>query len=246
VKNAIVLITNYNYIQNTMYLLGAIKKYGKWDKDIVLIENGFKCPNGFWKIASKVVSIDEENYNWAKVNIFREEIIRKFDRILYLDQDCLIYGPIQPIFEQPGDFLSDDDTKLVRADFLEESAEGQPMNDFCRLEKEINVNVEAFCSGIIRFDSKIIPSDFIKKLIELREKYKYINNLNNIPDGMAEQSILNIWFCERWVQFERACFILRKKEDTIITHHTKFYAPWTDRKYRPYYDENLLYFKENL
>jgi alpha-N-acetylglucosamine transferase len=227
-----------------MYLLGAIKKYGEWDGDIVVIENGFKCPKGFWKVASKVVSIDEENYNWAKVNIFREEIIRGYDRILYLDQDCIIHLPIQPIFEQQGDFISDTDTKLVREDFLEETAEGQPINDFCRLEKEINMNAEAFCSGIMMFDSKIIPVDFIKKLVELREQYKYINNLNGIEGGMAEQSILNIWFCEKWFQFKRACFVGRKREDTIISHCTKWYAPWKDRKYQNYYNECLQHFKE--
>jgi hypothetical protein len=242
-RNCIITVTDENYLEQTQYLIGAVRKYGKWKGDFLVIPNGLSFPDGF--VNSAIIPFTVmQNYNWAKINIFHNDILSKYDRVLYLDQDCIINLPIQPIFEQSGDFLSDDDTKLVRGDFREEIEDGHPANDFIALQQECNVDAEAFCSGIMRFDTKIIPKDFIKKITALREKYKYINNLNNIPGGMAEQSILNIWFCEKWQQFERACFVGRKKENTILTHHTSWYAPWkTNRKY---YEECLKYYREAL
>jgi alpha-N-acetylglucosamine transferase len=242
-KTCVIIYTDINYVEHTKYILGAIRKYGKWDGDIILIQNGFSSPDGFWGKKTIIYSVPQQAIYWAKINIFKKEFTGIYDRVLYLDQDCIIYLPIQPLFEQPGDFLSDDDTKLVRQDF-KEIDDGIVMPEFEELKTHINVNAVAFCSGIMRFNPKILPNNFNALLFEMREKYKNINYHNGITEGMSDQAILNIWFCEQWKQFDRACYIGRRKENTILAHCTSWHAPWVEN--RKVYDECVKYFEEVL
>ena len=246
-KFAVALVTDKNYIEQTKYIIGAIRKFGKWTHDIVLICNDLG--EGLRTFIEKDVILAHTkptNYNWAKVNVFDKTITGMYDRVLYLDQDCVIFKSIIGLFYQDGVFLADDDTKKVREDFMEKNDMGMFHQDFVKLQNIINVNSKAFCSGIMRFSPRMIGDDILKQLEKLREEYKYINNLNGIPDGMAEQSILNIYFCEKWQMFKQACFWLRKRPDTILTHNTSWYAPWKIPQLKERYQECIRYFEEEM
>lgn len=252
-NNLIVSICDANYVEQTKYLFGALRRWGNWSGDFCLVCNGLpeKIVSMFIgkKILVDVLNV-AQNYNWAKVNVF-DLPFTIYDRVLYLDQDMVVYGDVNKIFEQEGAFLSDSDSKLVRNEF-----ECGP-EIFEEMEKEYNCGETAFCAGLFRYDKSIVPGNMVSQLENIREKYKSINKLNGIKDGMADQPILNLFFAGRWQQFNNACYIgCREKrvsegDDIVLCHTTAWMAPWVKEssysgRLKGVYQQGIEFFEREM
>jgi lipopolysaccharide biosynthesis glycosyltransferase len=227
-------------------LIGALRSTGEWSEDIILIACGMDDATYKLFRSKGVIVYDNEFFtpNWAKLlnnGIFRKEIICAYDKVLYTDQDITIYGKIDELFEQDGDFLSDDDSKTLRNEFIGE----------LKADEGYNLDSPAFCCGVMRYDTAKIPETIIDDLESLRVQYAYINGFMEKKTEWIDQSILNLYFSEKWSQLERESFILKKKPDTILCHCTSFYAPWNwlgglGTHLKSEYENGISYFNEAL
>jgi len=244
-KKAIITITNPAYVEHTKYMFGAARKTGKWMGDLVLVANGLteEATNDFVRHGIIVHKIPSENYNWAKIRIFTPKICKQYARLLYLDQDVTFFSNCAPLFESDGVFLSDADSKSIGEEF---DKYADP-DLYGLLSTDINVNLPAFCAGVMRYDSEIISDYTIERLEHLRDKYRSINRINGIADGMADQPILNIYFGNIWKRLFGECFWGCRDNSTILTHNTAWYGPWlSDRELYQTYLDGIDYFNTRM
>jgi lipopolysaccharide biosynthesis glycosyltransferase len=242
--NCVITVTDKNYFQHTKYLCGHLRLRGQWRGDIIILSNGLdgEQQKELKQAGMIVIEIEQVSFNWAKVSIFDKGIIGKYERILYLDQDVIFQESIEGIFEQSGDFLSHSDTQTIEEEMdtpLKWSNRGQ----FKKLWKNYDPNEEAFCAGVMLFDSKIIDEMTIERLISLRESVKSINHLMGVKDGMVDQPVLNLYFYKEWKKLEGVDFsrYRNRYEKMIMMHTTRKRAPWLVDKIG--YRQGLKYFE---
>lgn len=247
-RNLIVLVTDSNYIEHTKYLIGALRGIGEWHGDILIVGNGLRKDEikEFEEKKLMVMPLSRQNHNWVKVNVFNVYIKTLWDRVLYLDQDMMVYGAVEELFRQDGSFLSDADSKPVGEEFNKDE---DPIL-YAEMEKQYNLKAPAFCAGIFRFDTSIIDTYILSELDTLKSRYYSINLVNGIK-GEAEQPILNLYFCNRWKQFEKECFIgiKDKRPGVVLCHTTSWLAPWQketvfSNEFLPYYKKWRYHFEE--
>jgi lipopolysaccharide biosynthesis glycosyltransferase len=246
-KNVVVIETDSNYIEHSKFAIGSIHQYGEWRGPIVLVSNGLTEVEiePFSRRGIIVYPIKHVDKYWAKVYMLHKDIRGAYDRVLAIDQDIVIQHNIQPLFDQEGDFLADHNAAPIGAQF--KRAGDKALYD--ELSKEVDLTAEAFCSGIMRYDSKAMSEGLLIKLTQMRDKYKKIAWVNNVTNGMADQPILNIMFAGKWKPFDRACFWGCRNKETILCHCTNWYAPWekTGSQYPilwRYYQECRKHFEE--
>lgn len=247
-KRCVCTVSDGNYVEQTKFLVGALRKYGQWTADILLISNGLteKENHGFIEKGVKILKIKPVDYNWAKVNIFHDEIKKAYDRILYMDQDMYISKSIEPLFAQEGDILSDSDAKPI----LREFKYGIDDKLYSELRGIVGDNL-AFCAGIIRYDSSYLPEDILTNMEAMRVRFSKINMNNGVLSEWVDQPILNVYFSGEWEQFEYACFWGKREEKHAVCHCTNWYAPWNKSgsqypKLFEYYQDCLKYYREVL
>jgi hypothetical protein len=242
-RTCVITFADYVYRDYVKYLCATLRKHGEWKGDIILLSNGIDVSSlsEFIKkgIIVKVAEPCADPY-WTKTQIFHKDILEKYDRVLYMDADTVIFKNIQPLFEQEGAFLADRDASAMINGFSQE----EDSKLFSDLVKIVGPDYEGFCAGFMRYDSQIIPEGILKNLEELRNLWKAINK-------SFDQGILNLYFFKKWVPFKDECFWGCRKEDTIACHCTRWYAPW-DRTgsqsgiLYPRYLECLQYFQEEM
>jgi hypothetical protein len=240
-KNAVVFVLNQIFVERTEYIIGAIRKYGKWAGDIVLLANNVQ-PEAIRKFdwhRVTVMPINEQRY-WMKSRCF-SPAMRYWDNLLCLEQDYVIFKDINPLFEQVGELLCvDKDHTHLYDQFYPDP--NRPLYE--ELEKRIDMNSSVFNASCLLFATKSIPEDAFIELNKLRERYQQINRTIGDRDGWADQPIFNIYFYKMWQQITGVCFHGVKTPETIAAHTTHWHAPWSpETGLRPYYDECLEFYK---
>ena len=180
------------YITLFQYLANSIISYGELADDtdvIVLTQSDFeedivRVANGISNITTRIHSVDSVfESSRSKLRIFDHDV-SMYSKILYLDTDILVNGPIKPLFD-----IDLDPTKLYA---LEEGVVSHeywggetPLFDLT----QIDGNTRAFSAGVLLF----------KNSPEMKELFTEMNtriNLDiyekNIPiSGCLEQPYVN-------------------------------------------------------
>jgi lipopolysaccharide biosynthesis glycosyltransferase len=240
-KKAIVFVLDQSFVEQTEYIIGALRKYGKWAGDIVLLANNIKSEavRAFDWHGVKVIPINEQRY-WMKAHCFSQEM-RHWDKLLCLEQDYVIFGDVNPLFEQADGLLCADRDHTHLYDQFYPDADRKLYSE---LETLIDMTSSVFNASCLLFATKDIPENAFAELNALRKKYEKINRNIGDRDGWADQPILNIYFYKRWQQIKGVCFHGVKTDDILAAHTTHWHAPWSpETGLRAYYDECLEHYK---
>lgn len=213
----VILLTNSAYSRQCLMTIAGCRTVGNYKGDIVVLTDSDLSDNflKYGVIVKKYHPIDiqpiltkiterpftdtdgrelTKQIQWQKLNIFHT-YFKQWRKIFYIDAGMHVFGDINIFFDliRPNQVLAHCD------DFPEYTT--KLAGQFNRLSyptvfKELakNYTLERCCyqTGIMLFDSSIIESDTISKIMNLAYKY-HISRTN-------EQGILNLYFYEKLVQ----------------------------------------------
>lgn len=236
-KTAIIGVTDLNYLNHYKSLFGHIRSTGNYKGQIVLIYSG---------------KIDEETYKYLhdrNVNIFNVEApnnpffakyyvfhpyFKQFDKIFYLDADCIVRNDINCIFEDNGEGIYLDQEEFFLWQYLQNN-DNDLLND---LKKICDLDKLGFNSSGILYTPNILKGDEVSKLFELSEKY---NILNKHCGFGTDQPPLNIFWQNFPIsQIKGISFVNRPAQNPLL-HTTRYCSPpWTNENY---YNKGLEFFE---
>ena len=223
-KNVIVAVCDSLFIEQTKYLFGALRKYGKWQGDLVLLANDIcdQTKRDFQNHGVIVHDISATCY-WAKVFIF-DTFMKQWEKVIYFDQDFYIHKDVNSLFDQIQDkVIVDKECCKIGEQFQLDKDNEQA--DF--LKSKVDLMDESFNASCIIFPSAIIQDDTMQQLETLRVNLHNINWLNGNND--VDQPALNVYFYKQWQQIKNVCFNGVKNNDTIASHLTHYHV---DNLYR--------------
>lgn len=130
-----VTLTDQSYYPRALKTIQDLRERGGWEGDILLLCVDFDPPQDLETMdvySEKIQHIDHEPlfniwkqhplkpmadnrhygkvYQWDKLQVFRNEILNRWDRIVFLDAGLRVTGPVQPLLalEEPGFYAPDD------------------------------------------------------------------------------------------------------------------------------------------
>jgi hypothetical protein len=259
-KLAFVNICTKVYMEQAMYLFGALRNVGKWQGDLVLLANG-----GYGEFSSKDV------WDFTSRGVIVERIpttsplmagkyafatyLKRWDKICAINQDYIVYKDVSPLFEQPELLLAEQHAFGFDACFRD---------DF----KVINLQEKMFVPDCMIIDTKLIEDndETIKRLDTLNKSVRPFLKERKVDDSSTDclrnvegdiEPLLNVFFHGQfqvlnyvnYIQFnDKAGLILQREDGEIMAHTTHWHAPWNtefpDGRIKYYYD-NLAFFLEN-
>jgi lipopolysaccharide biosynthesis glycosyltransferase len=262
-SEVVVICTDKNYVNHVKYNINNIRdKHG--DIDICIIYEDIESESVYIKqelskynvILKPITKLMDTKGPYGLTYHTFDTFFKKWDKILYIDCDTVIFSSLNPLFNQLND-----ETKMM-VDY-----EGISIKEFFTMwtpltnenhekfeelnyEKLIDVNSKGFNCGIFSFKSSIINEDTVRKLYEIHEKYLSINNHGQ--NGKAsDQPIINILFgnISKQVKDNGFCFWKSINDNTVIGHFCRWDAPWNNvmfnkkinSSYLDYYNKCLLF-----
>jgi len=212
------------YITLFQYLAESIVSYGelKGDTDIIVLtqsefeEDILRVGKGLPNITTKLYSIDSVfESSRTKLKIFDHDL-SMYSKILYLDTDILVNGPLKPLFD-----IDLDPTKLYALE------EGVVSHEFWGGETplfdltQIDGNTTAFSAGILLFKN----SPEMKQLFsEMNARIDLDIYEKKIPiSGCLEQPFVNFCAIMKGQYNNQALKSLVQNNPTEITHGISVY-----------------------
>jgi len=242
-KEVVVLVADKNYKEHAKSLFVNIKKEGQWDGDYCLLTN--MIIDDYQEFIDKgiyVKQIDMSNPFYVKFSVF-DSYFKQWEKVMYLDCDILINGPLSTIKNLDNTDMYCDGEKITIRDLftmwycggLAEQINGKHFNTNMDQESlndlDTNFNVENLCfnSAFMYFNTKLINETTVNELEILRDRYKKINFHVGLTEG-TDQPILNLLFINNWTQIPNkyVSYFGDQDSNTIVSHYCHWSAPWTN------------------
>lgn len=218
--NCVAMVSNQKYVEYCKYLVQILRTDGHWRGDIVIIsdninEKAIKLFESKNVIIQRTIPADDCGF-CLKFEVFR--YLKQYDRVLYLDQDEIIFDRIEKLFDiNDGILCADYGPFTMRGDFnFTKSPE------LCQ-KLELVLDLKKFCSGGFLFSPKEIPESSYEELIKV---YNEVNSFHILDHMNTDESTLNIVFNKIATQIKGMSFIGCRKPEDIICHTTRWHAPW--------------------
>jgi len=259
-KDALVLVTDQNYLEYTKQVIYTSYSKGKWQGDYVLIVYNIPDEKLEWFKKRYIYILDFEKIinekinNWPPVIIQKLYLLhpymKKWRKLIYLDTDISILKDINDLKKYKGFAAhADFDKFTLRHQLLnssEASTEGKKL--FKELEKMYDLELPAFNVGVMVINTGNNSYELFNKGLDLLFRYK---NIIRFP----EQAIFNLMFYKSWTDlpyyyntytnfltFEDARKEnLLKNKDIRILHFFGNNKPWESTNYfNPFWYNNYL------
>lgn len=228
IPNCIVLLTNEAFFQKMLYTLQGILNYNYTGDICVVIGNDLKdseklnhplLNNVIIKHFPDIVFTNsfidrfntlERDSHW-KQKIFQfhkfylfNVFFKQWKYILYIDSGSTVFSSIQPLLDsaKTGTFLAHSDA-YPQYNWKLNSQFVNIGDDYTKLTKEYNLNIDYPQTTIMLYDSDIITDNTFKDLLDLAEKYNF--SLTN-DQGIIALYFTNIVPCWEQIQLENDKF----------------------------------------
>lgn len=251
-------VCDERYLDHAKALIVGAKSDGNWQGDFCILVPDY-CNIESVKSRGIYVVKDLSNPTWTnaiKFKIFLESF-RRWDRVLYVDCDCLIQGDLhQAIEQEAGKFPK---ILMEGSQFLEgglgttilqdwghfAKLSGVPREDhqeaFQRLEAAYPfINQPLLASSVMLFEPRLVPEGTVTQLIECQDQFREIN-----PKSY-DQQVMNLVLHDHiaplsknfatWWAFGEPCNLVESqargwtgKEDPAILHYWSAFAPWLEK-----------------
>jgi len=253
-NKVLVQVCDKNYLAHAKYLFANAKKHGKWDGDYCLIANDIppKDLKTFKKAGIKIFHIEKSHTYYSKLNVFNK-YFKKWDYVLYMDQDIVIFNNIAT--EKPPEtdtLIADIDGPFQIQQYF---GHGWPPERWGAaiadlLPKYPFIQNLGYNAGFFYFNTSLIKSDTLINLNKLKDEIMPINTHSGIG---SDQPIINLYFYNH-ISSDSFCSFWRTPEDRIkkAIHFCHGEAPWKNdtysnilkKSYKDHYLECLLSFKK--
>jgi hypothetical protein len=250
----LVQVCDENYLEHAKYLFANAKVHGKWDGDYCLIANNI--PDDKLKLFKQkniyILHVKENNYYYATLNVF-DNFFKKWDYVLYLDQDIVIFDDIAKEKIPPKNTMfADLDRPFTIDQYLCQNWPDQKKQEtISQLKTKYSFIKEAgYNAGFLYFNSSLIEDDTLLKLNKLKDDLAQINNHALIG---SDQPIINLFFYKNLCS-DSFCNFWRTPENQIkkAIHFCHGEAPWINntfsnklnKTYKNHYDECLNLFNQ--
>lgn len=260
-KKVLILISDKNYLEHAKSLFANARLDGKWDGDLCLIANNVEDKDlvDFKKFGVEIIH-KSTNYIYLNNFFIYDEYIKKWDYAIYMDCDFMIFDDLSKILSDEiknKPILTVDKEPFYIHEYFCQNWNQEDKNKALKnYLQEYDLNKYGFNAGFIAFNTSIIEPNTTKKLFELADKLKPINNQLN-PENenhISDQPIQNIYFINNlnYVENKKVSYWRELKQNTIAAHFCRWDAPWRNhefsqsynKKYIEKYKDNLNYFND--
>ncbi|HOY31114.1 MAG TPA: glycosyltransferase [Bacteroidales bacterium] len=244
-KNLLVALADKNYIDQAKQLFSSAYWNAGWNGDYMLLAHDI--PEGKLKwfhekgilvkhckpLIKKKLNCPLPPVVFDKLYLFTEEF-KKWRTIVFLDSDMIVKAPIDELTKIKYFGV----TRDIYFNKLKSQLFDPTNNQYNNITYDINV--PAFNSGVISFNTDIITPDTFSELLHLLKitsEYKY-----------GEQPVLNLYFYEKWEELPSVYNVVvnyhgtktQKKIKSIILHFAAChgevrYSLWDPKNH--YYNE---------
>ena len=208
-STALVLFADANYLDPAKALIYGAVSTGKWSQDIVFVpypdvsdeEASWFTQRGiivkrFEKAvdAGEISNIASAQFN--KLNLF-DTYFKRWRRVVYLDCDIMIFREMSQLLR-----LDCGNTIMVDGEDWPEGLASQFLANrdptlFEQLKTEFgDISVKNFNTSSMVFDTNLIQTETLPKLLEITQKYLPIIRT-------SDQSTLNLFFYQKWKQLPK-------------------------------------------
>ena len=140
---------------------------------------GIEAPAETFPIPELSINVEGPERGWKKLSVFSEELYNLSGRVLCLDLDLIITGPLDDLFDHPGDVL------IIR-DWLKKDGTGN--------SSVYRFNVGAHPDILAKFENSF---EGIKKIYRNEQEY--------LSAALLSKNVLSYW-PEQWCRsFKRHC-----------------------------------------
>lgn len=247
-NTSVVLVSDLNYWHHCRYMIRNIRDIGQYtgkiivvspdiEESAVIIEGAelFRCPSQYNKF-------------WHKYFILSKDVF-KTDQMLYLDCDCLVQKPLQPLFDESEDAPVYVNFEPFTIEQMFNCTGSKRTPDSETLITEFDARTDSkkpgFNSGIMLFNKRHI--EYINETSLLSATVKFININFHCRTG-SDQPIFNYYFADKAQNCNEMHFWRDKEaKDSTILHFCHEDAPWNNTNYSEVLKMSYLdYYKKVL
>lgn len=201
--NLLVTAADRAYIEQAKQVINGARGAGRWKEDVMLLyrdipeeELGWFKENNVILYSPPALYSDDEWFRrqrssrtyppivTLRLHLFTS-LFKKWKKIVHLDGDIIIFGPLKHIVEAPDFSAVPDYGSTLSAQFSE------PYRFKEIFPRRFNGNAPAFNAGVFVLDTSIIKEDSFAAIRRFFDTYYE-------QCRFAEQSILNLYFHKKW------------------------------------------------
>ncbi len=206
------------------------------NKNIKFIENSI-TESLIWPIMLHLNSSKYDSIVFYARFMIWNEYFRKFDKVLHLDVDMLILGPLDYIFKKDDFFIVEDIYEWH--DFIN-------INDknLKKLFKQDNISKTPKCANAWMFlvTKKYLTNKVFKEFIEIKNNYKNFIRF-------ADQSIINIFLHKNNIKisndyksnFQYRLFFMKYNDKKLFNNIKILHLNWITKNYKLLFMKILKY-----
>ena len=204
IKEAIVSSSDDVYLKHAGALSMECRRQGQWTKDMFFItpsENREELAK-FERNGVKVLKrfLPDSHAYFYKFFVF-DKIFKEYDRLLYLDCDCFLEGPLdlsKISGSSDGALFVDYEQWTVKETMLYLAGK-QPLREeqqelLSCLSKSFDLNRKGFCSGCMLVTKGLIQDNTMEKLQFFRQRIRSVNYHCQGKEDGGDQPIFNLYF----------------------------------------------------
>ncbi len=235
-NNVLVVLANESYLEHAKHLFINSIVAGGWTDDLCLMKYGSKTKNDDWFLKNGISIYYIERGLWGNVPEKTEILLSKFhivhpfmkkwDKLLFLDCDIIINGPLQGLLRFEGHHA----VPGILFPYLKNRLSTPKLSEFFKyinfksFELKINTNSSGFNGGLYLIDlNKITNSTFYDGL-NFFKKYRDFLNLD-----FGDEALIASFF-SREIQPLPLCYNVFMNFNTstsgIILHYLGKNKPW--------------------
>ncbi|MBA3901598.1 MAG: hypothetical protein H0X62_15580 [Bacteroidetes bacterium] len=227
-QNALVLVSDLNYLERTKQVFYAAHRYGNWEGDYVLLACDIPHQELQWFRDRGIEILAPEAVIGRKVNGWPEVIFHKFfllhpmmkkwNKIVYLDTDVIILRDINKFLKFNTFAACVENGGLnLRGQLLPDAAHTENGRMLIKeLGNAYNLNATAFNVGAMVFNTAQNSMELFENAKELLFKYEKILKL-------PEQALFNMLFYRKWKKINQVYndYFFYKIDDIKSHYHLK-------------------------
>ncbi|MBW3019669.1 hypothetical protein KY334_00060 [Candidatus Woesearchaeota archaeon] len=244
-KNLLVTLANEKYLEQAKQLFSSVYFNAGWKGDYMLLAHNIPEEKLKWfrdkgiliKECKPLVDGDFGMMNGvvtSKFYLFTPEF-KKWDTIIYLDGDIIVWGSLDKLTKEKGFSASSDMSNMrLRQHFVKKSNPTPEEHKLIeRLRQNYDLSVQGFNSGVMVFNTKIINDNSFDILLKLSKEYEGKN---------GDQRVFNLFFYKKWKKLpsvynflvfggKNQSQIKPKNVKVIVQHFLCDERPWEKMNY---------------
>ena len=245
-NQVISFVADENYLPHAKSVMTNCRRQGGWQGDFCMISPGACDTSDMERRGVYVLRIPDPKWDFLTKLWFYTPFFRKWERMLAIDLDVMVQGPLQRVFDGlsprlPKILMDMEDVSTLASlkqwDPLAEQHEARFAELLARFP---HADKRSFNSAFAFFAPASIPEDTMQKCLDIHEEFKDINPSN------ADQMILNLLLYDRMelAGKDYICFFgcdypqnrvfsefrkWRGDEEPVMIHYTRWHAAWLDK-----------------